>query len=86
MARDGIVGIVALLWLAGAALRVSVLAVPPVIAFLRADLSMSAIEIGILSGLPMIMIALAAMPGSLAISKFGALNTLVGALLLAAVG
>jgi MFS transporter, CP family, cyanate transporter len=86
MARDGIVGIVALLWLAGAALRVSVLAVPPVIAFLRADLSMSATEIGILSGLPMIMIALAAMPGSLAISKFGALNTLVGALLLAAVG
>ena len=86
MARDAIVGTVALLWLAGAALRVSLLAVPPVIALLRIDLAMSATEIGILSGLPMIMIATAAIPGSLAISKFGALRTLVGALLLAGVG
>ena len=86
MARDAIVGTAALLWLAGPALRVSVLAVPPVIALLRGDLAMSATEIGILSGLPMIMIATAAIPGSLAISKFGALRTLLGALLLAAVG
>ena len=86
MARDAIVGTAALLWLAGAALRVSVLAVPPVIALLRGDLAMSATEIGILSGLPMIMIATAAIPGSLAISKFGALRTLLGALVLAAVG
>jgi MFS transporter, CP family, cyanate transporter len=86
MERDRIAGIVVLLWLAGAALRVSVLAVPPVIPFLRADLAMSATEIGILSGLPMIMIAAAAIPGSLAISKFGALRTLVGASLLAAIG
>ena len=86
MERDRIAVIVVLLWLAGAALRVSVLAVPPVIAFLRADLAMSATEIGILSGLPMIMIAAAAIPGSLAISRFGALRTLVGASLLAALG
>src|SRR6516164_5516586 len=86
MERDRIAVIVVLLWLAGAALRVSVLAVPPVIASLRSDLAMSATEIGILSGLPMIMIAAAAVPGSLAISKFGALRTLVGALVLAAIG
>jgi hypothetical protein len=47
---------------------------------------MSATEIGILSGLLMIMIAAAAIPGSLAIAKFGALHTLVGALILAAIG
>jgi MFS transporter, CP family, cyanate transporter len=86
MIRGGIVSTVVLLWVSGAALRVSILAVPPVITFLRADLQMSATEIGILSGLPMIMIAGAAMPGSLAIAKFGALHTLVGALLLAAIG
>jgi MFS transporter, CP family, cyanate transporter len=86
MARDAIVGTVALLWLAGAALRVSLLAVPPVIALLRSDLAMSATAIGVLSGLPMIMIATAAIPGSLAISKFGALRTMLGALVLAAVG
>jgi MFS transporter, CP family, cyanate transporter len=86
MARDAIVGTVALLWLAGAALRVSLLAVPPVIALLRSDLAMSATAIGVLSGLPMIMIATAAIPGSFAISKFGALRTLLGALVLAAVG
>ena len=86
MIRGGIVSTVVLLWFSGAALRVSILAVPPVITFLRADLAMSATEIGILSGLPMIMIAAAAIPGSLAIAKFGALHTLVGALILAAIG
>ena len=86
MVRGTIIRIVALLWFSGAALRVSILAVPPVIAFLRSDLQMSATEIGILSGLPMIMIAAAAVPGSFAISKFGALRTLVGALILAAIG
>ena len=86
MVRGTTIRIVALLWFSGAALRVSILAVPPVIAFLRSDLQMSATEIGIVSGLPMIMIAAAAVPGSLAISKFGALRTLVGALVLAAIG
>ena len=70
MARDAIAGTFALLWLAGAALRVSLLAVPPVIALLRSDLAMSATAIGVLSGLPMIMIATAAIPGSFAISPW----------------
>jgi CP family cyanate transporter-like MFS transporter len=86
MVRGGTVSTVVLLWFSGAALRVSILAVPPVITFLRADLQMSATEIGILSGLPMILIAAAAIPGSLAIAKFGALHTLVGALILSAIG
>ena len=86
MAPSVIVSTIVLLWLAGAALRISILAVPPVIAFLRSDLEMSATEIGILSGLPMIMMAVAAVPGSLAISKFGALRTLVWALIVAAIG
>ncbi len=86
MARGGISGTVVLLWLSGIALRETILAVPPVIPYLRSDLLMSATEIGILSGLPMLMIAAAAIPGSLAISRFGALQTLVGGLILSAFG
>jgi len=77
---------VLLLWFSGGALRVSILAVPRVIAFLRSDLDMSATEIGILSGLPVMMIAVAAIPGSLAIARFGARRTLVWGLVLAGLG
>jgi MFS transporter, CP family, cyanate transporter len=77
---------IALLWLAGVAVREPILAVPPVISILRSELQMSATEIGILSGLPMILTAAAAIPGSLAISKFGALRTLIGAFILGGIG
>ena len=68
---------VCLLWLAGAGLRLTVLAVPPVILLIQADLQLSGTEIGILSGLPVILFGVAALPGSLLISRFGALPTLV---------
>ena len=74
-----------LLWLGGVGLRLTILAVPPVIALIQADLQLSGTEIGILSGLPVILFAIAALPGSLLIARFGALPTLVAGLLIAGV-
>lgn len=76
---------VGLLWLAGAGLRLTILAVPPVISLIQADLHLSGTEIGILSGLPVILFGIAALPGSLLIARFGALSTLVAGLVIAGV-
>ena len=56
---------VSLLWLAGVGLRLPILAVPPVIATIQADLALSGTQIGILAGLPVILFGIAALPGSL---------------------
>ena len=75
-----------LLWLAGNALRLTVLAVPPVIPLIHDQLNMSATEVGILTGLPSMLLALAAVPGSLLIAKLGVRAALVIGLLLTAIG
>src|SRR5262249_13962099 len=67
----------ALLWLAGAGLRVTPLAVPPVIPLIHDDLGLSETQIGILTGLPSLLFALAAVPGSLLIARLGAMSALV---------
>jgi CP family cyanate transporter-like MFS transporter len=74
-----------LLWLAGVGLRLSILAVPPVILSIQADLRLSGTEVGILSGLPMVLFAIAALPGSLFIARLGAMPTLVIGFLIAGV-
>jgi CP family cyanate transporter-like MFS transporter len=71
----------ALLWLAGAGLRLTVLAVPPVIPLIHADLRLSETEIGILTGLPSLLFALAAVPGSLLIARLGPVAALAIGLL-----
>jgi CP family cyanate transporter-like MFS transporter len=76
---------VCLLWLAGMATRVTVLAVPPVLPLIRAELGMSETQVGLLIGLPLATWALAAVPGSLFIAKWGALRTLLLGLLLTAI-
>jgi CP family cyanate transporter-like MFS transporter len=63
----------ALLWLAGAAMRIPLLAVPPVIPLIHDELHMTETQVGALIGLPLIMFALAAVPGSLLIARFGAI-------------
>jgi CP family cyanate transporter-like MFS transporter len=63
--------ILVLLWLAGAAIRVPLLAVPPVIPLIHDDLHMTETQVGLLMGLPLSMFALAAVPGSLLIARFG---------------
>lgn len=74
-----------LLWFAGAGLRLTILAVPPVIALIQQDLGLTGTQVGILSGLPVILFGLAALPGSLLIARFGALTTVVVGLLVAGV-
>src|SRR5581483_9311803 len=75
-----------LLWLAGVALRLTILAVPPVIRLIHDDLSLSETQVGILSGLPMVLFAGAAIAGSLLIARFGAVTALLGGLLVCALG
>ena len=77
---------VLLLWLAGNGLRITILAVPPVIPLIRADLGMSETMVGILTGLPPVLFACTAVLGSLLIARFGALNTLIFGLIATAAG
>src|SRR3989454_25527 len=86
MSRSHVVAAVALLWLAGNALRLPILAVPPVLATMQAKLGMSGTQVGILSGLPVTLFALAALPGSLLIARIGAVPALAAGLLVAALG
>ncbi len=75
-----------LLWLSGACLRLTVLAIPPVVPLLHADLHLSETEIGWLSSLPPMLFAVAAVPGAILIARFGIVPALVVGLLLNAVG
>ena len=75
-----------LLWLAGIGSRITILAVPPVIPLIRTDFGMSETQVGILTGLPPVLFACAAVLGSLLIARFGALATLVAGLLVTAAG
>jgi len=52
-----------LLWLSGAALRMTVLAVPPLLPLIHGDIDLSETEIGTLAGLPSLLFAAAAVPG-----------------------
>src|SRR3954471_7038635 len=74
----------ALLWLAGMAMRLPLLAVPPVIPLIHDDLRMSETQVGALIGLPLIMFAVAAVPGSLLIARLGVMRVAAGGLLVTA--
>jgi MFS transporter, CP family, cyanate transporter len=73
-----------LLWLGGITLRVTILAVPPVIPLIHDDLQLSETQVGLLMGLPLAMFAIAALPGSLLVARVGALPTLVLGMVIAA--
>lgn len=75
-----------LLWLAGNALRLTILAVPPVIPLIHDQLNMNATQVGILTGLPSMLFAIAAVPGSLLIARLGVRAALVIGLVVTAVG
>jgi MFS transporter, CP family, cyanate transporter len=77
---------IALLWLAGNGLRLTILAVPPLIPSIHDEFHMSETEVGILAGLPVALFACAAVPGSMLIARFGALTTLLIGLLATALG
>ena len=68
---------IALLWLAGNGLRLTILAVPPLIPAIHDEFRMSETQVGILAGLPVVLFAFAAIPGSMLIARFGALTTAI---------
>ena len=76
----------ALLWLIGIALRLAILAVPPVIPALRDEFHLSGTAIGLLSGVPIVMFALAALIGSRLVSRIGVVAAAVVGLMLTALG
>ena len=77
---------VALLWLAGNALRLTILAIPPVIQMIKDDLGLTATEVGVLAGIPIILFAGAALPGSLLLARFGPVRTLLTGLVISGIG
>jgi CP family cyanate transporter-like MFS transporter len=75
-----------LLWLSGACLRITVLALPPVIPLLHADLHLSETDVGWLSSLAPMLFAVAAIPGAILIARFGIVPALVIGLFVNAIG
>ena len=75
-----------LLWLGGFDLRVTLLAVPPMIPAIHRDLGLDEKGVSVLIGLPVLLLALAAIPGSLMIARMGARRALVAGLLAIGLG
>ena len=67
-----LIKLMCLLWLAGVAMRMTILAMPPVIPLVHDELHMSETQVGLLIGLPLALFAIAAVPGSLLIARIGA--------------
>jgi MFS transporter, CP family, cyanate transporter len=66
-------------------LRLTVLAVPPVLPLIHREFALSERTIGALSGLPILLFGFAAIPGSLLIARLGARRAVIAGLLVVAV-
>jgi MFS transporter, CP family, cyanate transporter len=73
---------IGLLWLGGVGLRLTVLAVPPLLLLIQSDLHLTGTGVGILSGLPVIVFGLGALPASWLVARIGAVRTLALGLLI----
>jgi CP family cyanate transporter-like MFS transporter len=71
-----------LLWLAGICLRITVLAIPPVIPQIHDSFALSQAAIGALTSLPVLLFSFAAIPGSLLVSRLGPVAVLIGGIFL----
>lgn len=74
-----------LLWIAGIDLRLTLLAIPPLIPHIHRDLGLSEAAVAVLTGLPVLLFACAATLGSLLISRFDARRAIIFGLLLVGV-
>lgn len=74
-----------LLWLVGIDLRLTILAVPPVLPAIHHDLTLSEAAVGALTGLPILLLGVAAIAGSLMIAKIGARKAWIVGLLAVAI-
>jgi len=75
-----------LLWLVGICMRLPILAVPPVIPALRGEFGLTGTQIGILTGLPVVLFAAAALLGSRLVARLGAVTAVVIGLVVTAAG
>src|ERR1700728_709651 len=80
----GAAQLLCLLWLAGVAMRMTLLTIPPVIPLIHEELRMSETQIGLLIGLPLALFAIAAVPGSLLIARIGTRLALILGMTIAA--
>lgn len=78
-------GILCLLWFAGLYLRIPVLVAPPLSPRISADLGLDQAATGTLTTLPVLMLALGAILGSLVVARLGPRNAVAAGLALAAV-
>jgi MFS transporter, CP family, cyanate transporter len=69
-----------LLWLGGIDLRLTMLAVPPLIPLIHRELHLDEKAVGALVSLPVLLLAIAAVPGSLLIAKLGVRRALLAGL------
>jgi CP family cyanate transporter-like MFS transporter len=67
----------ALLWITGLDLRITLLALPPVLPLIHRDLGLSESGVAALSNLPVLMLALSSIFGSLSVAKLGPRHALV---------
>jgi MFS transporter, CP family, cyanate transporter len=75
----------ALLWLVGIDLRITLLAVPPVLPQIHHDLHLSEAGVGAVTVMPVMLLGIAAVAGSLMIAKIGARRATIAGLVLIAV-
>lgn len=73
----------ALLWLAGINLRVTLLAVPPLIPLIHEDLDLSEKAVGALGGLPVLILGFGALFGALLLARTGVIRALISGLAIA---
>jgi CP family cyanate transporter-like MFS transporter len=86
MANPGLHRLVTLvlLWLAGLYLRLPILVAPPLAPLVGAELDLSQSQIGALTTVPVLMLALGALPGSFVVARLGARRTAALALVVLA--
>jgi CP family cyanate transporter-like MFS transporter len=74
-----------LLWIAGVDMRLTLLAVPPVLPLVHRALGLTETGIALLASLPVVLFAVAAVPGSLLIARIGARSAVIAGMVLMAV-
>jgi CP family cyanate transporter-like MFS transporter len=75
-----------LLWLCGITLRLTILAVPPVLPMIRSEFALSATAVGVLGSVAPALFAFAALGGALLVMRIGVRGALIGGLLIVAAG
>jgi CP family cyanate transporter-like MFS transporter len=74
-----------LLWLFGICLRITVLAIPPVIPLMHGSFALSQATVGALTSLPVLLFSFAAIPGALLVARFGAAHVLTAGMFVTAI-